>query len=943
MKIITIIMKTYNEFTGLYPVSKTIRFELKPQGKTMKHFEESGFLEEDRIRAKYYPIVKEMIDDCHKKFIEDCLSQSSIDWTELYDALDKRKKSSETQYVKEFLRIRDKYRKAVCDLFTKDENYKDMFSEKILSKLKDEIAESGDESKKEALDTFEKFSGYFIPLHENRKNIYAVSGDGSSISKRAVVDNFSTFYDNCVKYEEIKTICPEVIEDAKKQLGSEFDESLFTASGYNRVLTQKGIDLYNYLLGGSSKAEGEIKIQGINELLNLYFANTVSDDGKKKRIKLKKLDKQILSDRDTYSYVPKMFESDEEVRESLHSYFTEITDRDFKSNTILESAVRLLRNISKFDTKRIYISGKDKEKFSTMLFNRWETLGNMMYAWKAYELGDPELLKRRKQVDKWSASKYFSLDEVEKAVNHIGNEKILDKIGYIAEEIRDRIYESCNSLKTNKMEKIRSDEDTIQHIKEALDPVMDLIHVLKVFVVDSEYDRDFDFYDEFDEVYSILFGIVPLYNRIRNYCTQVDYDTSKTMLNFGNPALATGWDINKEKDYTSVIFRKGSNYYLGIMNPRKKTDFKDIEYVEGEDVYEKMEYKQIPDPTKNLPRIAFSAKWENIINPSEYILRGYKAKKHTKENFDLNFCHDLIDFFKEFISKNEDWNVFDFRFKDTKDYADIREFYGDVDQQAYKMAFRPVSSEKIDALVEFGDLFLFQIYNKDFSECSRGNPNIHTILWRAAFSDENLKSPIIKLGGNAYLAHRDKSDIRKNTVHKKGSTLVSRTGKDGKPIPEKIYYELCRYKNGIIHELSDEAKEYEGLISIREAQYDIIKDRRYTVDKMFFHVPLTLNRNAKSESNVNKMVIDKLLGSDDVRIIGIDRGERNLIYCTMINSKGEILCQKSMNVVGETDYHAKLDDKEKANLEARKSWKRIGGIKQFKEGYISNITSVLAR
>jgi CRISPR-associated protein Cpf1 len=943
MKLIINIMSKYDDFTGLYPVSKTIRFEIKPQGRTMEHFEESGFLEDDRIRAKHYPIVKEMIDDCHKKFIDECLSKSDIDWTELYDALDKRKKSSELQYARELSSVQDRYRKDICNLFKREDGYKDMFSEKILSKVKNDVAESDDEEKKEALGTFEKFSGYFIPLNENRKNIYAESGEGGSVSKRAVIDNFSTFYDNCVKYEEIKTLCPEVIEDAKKQLGSDFDETLFTASGYNRVLTQKGIDLYNYLLGGSSKTEGEIKVQGINELLNLYFANTLSEDGKKKRIKLKKLDKQILSDRDTYSYVPRMFENDEEVRESLQSYFAGIMNRNSESGAVLESAVRLLRDINRFDVKKIYVSGKEKEKFSTILFSRWDTLRGMMRSWKAYDSGDPELLKRGKQVDKWLSSKYFSLEEVEKAVSYAGSEKVLDKVGQIAEDIRDRIYEGYNSLKAVKTEKIRGSEETIQIIKEALDPVMDLIHTMKVFVVDGDYDKDFDFYDEFDDVYSVLFGIVPLYNSIRNYCTQADYDTSKIMLNFGNPALATGWDLNKEKDYTSVIFRKDGKYYLGIMNPRRKTDFREIDNADGGDFYEKMEYKQIPDPTKNLPRIAFSAKWKNVINPSEYIVTGYREKKHTKENFDLDFCHDLIDFFKEFISKNEDWNVFGFEFKDTDEYADIREFYGDVDRQAYKMSFRPVSSEKIDALVDSGDLFLFQIYNKDFSDCSRGKPNIHTIYWRALFSDENLKSPVIKLGGNAYLAYRDKSPLVKNTVHRKGSTLVSRTDRNGKPIPEKIYYELFRYKNGIIDGLSDEAKEYEDLISSRTAQYDIVKDRRYTVDKMFFHVPLVLNRSAKNDGSINRMVIDRLIDSDSVRIIGIDRGERNLIYCAMINSDGEILCQDSMNIVGGVDYHAKLDDREKANLEARRSWKKIGGIKQFKEGYISNITSVLAR
>ena len=34
-------MKTYSDFTNLYPVSKTLRFELKPIGKTKENIEKS--------------------------------------------------------------------------------------------------------------------------------------------------------------------------------------------------------------------------------------------------------------------------------------------------------------------------------------------------------------------------------------------------------------------------------------------------------------------------------------------------------------------------------------------------------------------------------------------------------------------------------------------------------------------------------------------------------------------------------------------------------------------------------------------------------------------------------------------------------------------------------------------------------------------------------------
>ncbi len=62
-------MKNLSDFTGLYPVSKTLRFELIPQGKTLEFIEKNGLLEQDEHRAESYILVKRIIDEYHKAFI----------------------------------------------------------------------------------------------------------------------------------------------------------------------------------------------------------------------------------------------------------------------------------------------------------------------------------------------------------------------------------------------------------------------------------------------------------------------------------------------------------------------------------------------------------------------------------------------------------------------------------------------------------------------------------------------------------------------------------------------------------------------------------------------------------------------------------------------------------------------------------------------------------
>ncbi len=57
-------------FTNKYQLSKTLRFELKPIGKTKDHIEAKGLLTQDEKRADSYKVVKKIIDEYHKYFIE---------------------------------------------------------------------------------------------------------------------------------------------------------------------------------------------------------------------------------------------------------------------------------------------------------------------------------------------------------------------------------------------------------------------------------------------------------------------------------------------------------------------------------------------------------------------------------------------------------------------------------------------------------------------------------------------------------------------------------------------------------------------------------------------------------------------------------------------------------------------------------------------------------
>ena len=87
-------MPLYDGFTNLQTMSKTLRFELQPVGNTQDIIDEQEMLKEDFERSEYYPMVKRMIDDEHKKFIDAALAHFHFsdrlkEYAEVYETQDK--------------------------------------------------------------------------------------------------------------------------------------------------------------------------------------------------------------------------------------------------------------------------------------------------------------------------------------------------------------------------------------------------------------------------------------------------------------------------------------------------------------------------------------------------------------------------------------------------------------------------------------------------------------------------------------------------------------------------------------------------------------------------------------------------------------------------------------------------------------------------------------
>lgn len=936
--------RKFDDFIHLYSLSKTLRFEARPIGDTLRNFIENGLLERDKHRAESYVKVKKLIDEYHKAFIDRVLNGSVLNYvnkgkydslTEYYDLYSVPRKDETSQ--KHFKAIQQHLRQQIVKKLTDDKDYKHLFGKELLESYKDK----GDKkklneadlvqfinaanpkqlhtlSKEEAIDLVREFSGfttYFNEFHKNRKNMYSAEEKSTGIAYRLINENLPKFIDNMKSFKKIADI-PEMKDNLKQiheyfvdYLNVENIHEMFQLDYYNQLLTQKQIDVYNAIIGGKTDNEHKEKIKGINEYVNLY--NQTHKDAKLPKLKV--LFKQILSDRNAISWLPEEFKDDQEVLNAIKDCYARLSENVLGDNILKE----LLCSLAEYDTKGIFLRNDlQLTDISQKMFGNWSVI--------------PSAIKNDKDVA-FKKQDSFSIDYIDACLDKFVDNNTHTIEGYFAtlgavdtqttqlENIFAQIknaYTGIESLLNSAYpedKNLSQDKDNVAKIKLFLDALMSLMHFVKPLLgKGDESNKDEKFYGDFTLLWTELETVVPLYNMVRNYMTRKPYSKSKIKLNFDNSQLLGGWDANKEKDYASILLRRDGKYYLAIMDKDSKKLLGKSMPSDGE-CYEKMVYKLLPGANKMLPKVFFAKSRIEDFKPSEQLLENYNKGTHKKGvNFSISDCHALIDYFKQSINKHEDWKNFNFNFSETSTYEDLSGFYREVEQQGYKITFTNVSVAFIDKLVKEGKMYLFQIYNKDFSEYSKGTPNMHTLYWKALFDDRNLKDVVYKLNGQAEMFFREKS-IKVSTIHPANRPIQNKN-KDNKK-KESIF------------------------------EYDLIKDRRYTVDKFMFHVPITMNFKSADTENINLPVREYLQTSDDTHIIGIDRGERHLIYLVVIDLQGNIVEQYTLNdIVNEyngntyrTNYHDLLDAREHDQLKARQNWQTIENIKELKEGYLSQV------
>ena len=871
-------MNTIEKFCGQtngYSRSITLRNALIPIGKTEENFQKLNLLDNDIKRSKAYVEVKKMIDDFHRIFIEEVLYKAKFEWGPLYDQFDlfqnEKDKQKKNKIKKELVKLQGVMRKQIHEKFKKDDRFEKLFKKELLTEFVPTVIkndESGTISDKQAaLDVFKGFATYFTGFHQNRQNMYSEEAQSTAISNRIVNENFPKFYANVKVFEYLQKEYPEIITETEESLSEILKgkklADIFCADGFNSVLSQSGIDFYNTIIGGVAGEAGTKKLQGINEKINLTRQQLPAEEKSKLKRKMTVLYKQILSDRRTASFIPIGFESSDEVYESVKQF-----KEDSLNKTLSE--MKILFEKSDYELSQIYVPAKEVTEFSLKLFGNWSILHDGLFL---IEKDNAKKSLTEKQIDilrKDIAKRDCSLADLQSAYerwakeNDVKVEKSVKNYFKIAELRADErskekvsvgilteLESAFDKIDFEKRENLIKEKESATPIKEFLDEVQNLYHYLKLVDYRGEEQKDTDFYSKYDEILQTLSEIVPLYNRVRNFVTKKPNEVKKVKLNFDCSSFLNGWGTDYGTKEAHIFIDSGK-YYLGIVNEKlTKKDENELK-THSSNVIKKVVYDfQKPD-NKNTPRLfirskgtAFAPAVSQYNLPIESVIeiydKGFFKTEYRKINPQVykESLIKMIDYFKLGFARHDSYKHYSFTWKDSSEYNDISEFYENVMSSCYQLKFEDINFDKLLSLVNAGKIFLFQIYNKDYSSGkdggngSTGKKNLHTLYWENLFSEENLRDVCLMLNGKAELFWRDANPDVKVVCHKKGSVLVNRTTSDGETIPEEIYQEIYKFKNPDKQEngfkLSDAAKELleSGKVVCKEAKFDITLHRKH--------------------------------------------------------------------------------------------------------------------
>lgn len=978
----------FSNFTNLYELSKTLRFELKPIGKTLEKMREhlqydrnlQTFLADQDIEDAYQTL-KPLFDYLHKEFITGSLESETARNIDFYGYLKEYRNNKEVkgknknlENIEKLLRnaLAETYQNAAKSLKEKagkDEREKDILTEKgykiltekgILEYIRRDASKFSEiKSEKEILEALKVFKGfftYFGGFNQNRENYYETGKESSTaVATRIVHENLPKFCDNILifnnrlieyknAYNNLQKLKKTLVNKENEPL-SPISEDIFKIKHFNQCLSQKQIEKYNEQIGNA------------NFLINLYNQAKKEEMGFKRLPLFKTLYKQIgcgekdvlfftlnCDKKDEAEKIRKKGKESHSVQEVLVSakkagekYF-----RRKSEDGMIDTVPEFLEYIkNREDYRGIYWSKAAINTISNKYFANWHDLKDKLKEEKVFEKIKKEseedvkipdaielesLFQVLNKIQNWEKSGiFFKQDFTEK------RKKIIEDTHTPSEALLRLILDDITNYAQNflkESEKILTlteykSKKSKEAIKSCFDHALATNQMLKYFLVKESKVKGNPIDSTLSQALEILLRSddaewFKWYNSLRNYLTkkpQDDAKKNKLKLNFENGSLLGGWSDGQEKIKAAVLFKKDRLYYLGIL--KKKSLFDTTK--KDNAVYKNTD-------SENGRLILTNLKFQTLAGKGFLGKFGKSYSNMGKENpLEAIKCLQII--IKDRYVKK--YPLLETLLK--KSYKDKREFDKEIQKilvNCYVCEFIPINWNEIEKHINLGDIYLFKLHSKDFSEKNNGKKDLQTLYWNTVFE----KNSQFQLNGGGEIFYRRQVIQEKDKKIKKG-------------------YE--------------QKKEF------------VIENKRFTKDKFLFHCPIKLNYKDKSYSKpkfafseINKVINKNFSKNENPYFLGIDRGEKHLAYYSLVNTDGKIKDQGTLNIpfvdkngnprtikaekqtikngkeqvetIECKDYNELLEARSGNRDYARKNWQTISNIKELKEGYISQVVRKIA-
>lgn len=889
-------------------------------------------------------------------------------------------------------------------IFTKDSFYANLFSKSIIGELRNQF--SDDRDKTEILDKFKGFWGYFDTFCTNRKNMYVADEQETAIPFRIANQNFPKFCDNLAVYQRIKS---SVLVDCMTKVYSDFEDMLnvanldeyFCIGNYLHCLCQTDIQAYNYIIGGREQEGTKVLLKGLNQYINEYNQT----HSKTERLPLfKPLFKQILSDKEKVSWLPEEFKSDAEMLQAIDLCYKQLEVYLFDNEN--RSLSELLHNIGSFNPDGIYVQNGDSlNLISKRIYGNYSVISDALkQVWKRTHVKgkrESEEKYEKKCSDAIKRISAFSFSTINQALGiKSGDEKrtITDYFANFGSERESgktyiqelsELYKDAKSALNTKDEDIINDDAKVGAIRGLLDQLKTILHFIEpLHMKNVEENSDADFYNIYDQIYEKLDKVTNLYNRVRNRLSRKPYNNNKYPIYFeNNSKLLEGWpdscteSSDNGTQYGGYLFRKLNeigeyDYFLGISSnvklfrrfkkvvPSDRSEFQRLNYyqLKSQTFYGGCYKTAIghdfdEDKTKLImcilkvcnhfasPELLDAINKEKLKDPKKSKLNSPKSFLDLIEKKDFE-CYEKIVVNKSFrkldaiVTENIKKTMASVNIQFLQDAAnnDYDSFLQAMDVVEKGCAaekifeFFPISQSELETALNSDSkrLFLFRITNKDLSYSqnykqrkSRGTDNLHTMFFKAlmegGYGTYDLGT------GSLYFREMTPGLAKGDPTHPKNVLIEKKSSFFRKQKKQSIF------------------------------KYDIQKDRRYTRDMFKFHLSIKANYTCgnANETILNQKVIEAIRNGEVKHIIGIDRGERHLLYVTVIDLNGKLVDKFSMNIMesekiidGEkvkTDYKSLLDSRMNLRTEQKRTWRHQDNIKDLKEGYLSQVIHKLTK